>query len=487
MVTYMEKMNIALLTDFYELTMANGYFVADVKDKIVYFDLFFRKVPDDGGFAIFVGLEPIIEYIQNLRFSEEDIAFLRSKKLFDERFISFLADFKFTGDIYAMKEGSVMFANEPVLTVRAPIIQAQFIETYLLLILNHQSLIATKANRIIRAAKNRAVLEMGARRAHGVDAALMGARAAYIAGAVGSSCTLADKLYGVPAVGTMAHSWIQMFDTELEAFKAYARIYPHNTTFLVDTYDTLKSGVQNAIIAAKEVLWPLGIKKCAIRIDSGDLAYLSNKARKILDEAGLTDCKIVVSNSLDEKTITELLLQDAKIDVFGVGERLITSKSEPVFGGVYKLVALEEDGTIIPKIKISDNPAKMTVPHFKKVLRIFDKDTKQPQADLLTLHDEEINVNEPLEIFDPNFTYKRKVIENFYVENMLLPIFLNGTLVYDIPTLEEVRKYCHDSVAGLWDEMKRFEYPHKYYVDLSEKLWSVREELILKSRKSYIS
>lgn len=481
----MDKMNLTLLTDFYELTMANGYFVSDIKDKQVYFDLFFRKIPDDGGFALFVGLEPIIQYIQNLQFTKEDIEFLRSKHLFDEKFLNYLSTFRFTGDIYAMKEGSVMFANEPILIVRAPIIEAQFIETFLLLTLNHQSLIATKANRIVRAAKDRAVLEMGARRAHGADASILGARAAYIAGAIGTSNTLADKLYQVPSVGTMAHSWIQMFDSELEAFKTYARIYPNNTTFLVDTYDTLKSGVQNAIIAAKEVLWPLGIKKCAIRIDSGDLAYLSNKARKILDEAGLTDCKIVVSNSLDEKTITELLLQDAKIDSFGVGERLITSKSEPVFGGVYKLVAVEENKEILPKIKISDNPAKMTVPHFKKVYRIYDKETRQPQADLLTLHDETIDETQPLEIFDPNFTYKRKTFENYYVEEMLHPIFLQGKLVYDVPSIQEVREYCLDNVEHLWGEMKRFEFPHKYYVDLSEKLWTVREEMILKSRKSY--
>ena len=359
-----DKLNMTMLCDFYELTMGNGYFEKGYKDRITYFDLFYRRCPDGGGFAIAAGLEQIVEYIQELHFSEEDIAYLRSRNMFSDAYLNYLANFKFTGDIWAVPEGTPVFPKEPILTVRAPAIEAQLIETYLLLCVNHQSLIATKANRIVRAAEGRAVLEFGSRRAQGPDAAMLGARAAYIGGCHGTACTIADQLFHVKASGTMAHAWVQMFDTEYDAFKAYCEMYPHNATLLVDTYDTLKSGVPNAIKAFNEVLKPLGITQCGIRLDSGDMAYLTQKARKMLDDAGWTDCRISVSNSLDEHIIRDVLRQGAKIDLFGVGERLITARSEPVFGGVYKLVAVEDqEGEIKPKIKISENVGKITTPH----------------------------------------------------------------------------------------------------------------------------
>lgn len=474
----MDKLNLTMLTDFYELTMANGYFESDLKDKICYFDLFFRKNPDQAGFVIAAGLEQVVEYIENLHFTDEDIDFLRGKNMFTDEFLEYLRDFKFTGDIYAVPEGTIVFPNEPILVVRAKAIEAQFIETYLLLAINHQSLIATKANRIVRSAKGRNVLEMGTRRAHGGDAAILGARAAYIGGVDGSACTIADQLYQVPAIGTMAHSWIQMFPSEYEAFEAYAKVYPNNATFLVDTYNVLKSGVPNAVKVVKEILWPQGIKKCAIRIDSGDLGYLSKEARKMLDKAGLVDCKIVASNSLDEYIINELVNNDAQIDSFGVGERLITSKSDPVFGGVYKLTAIEEDGVVIPKIKISENSAKVTTPHFKKLYRFYDRETDKALADLITVHDEVIDDSQDIEIFDPINTWKRKTITNYYAVDLLKPIFINGKKVYQCPDIEEIRKYREDQVNRLWDEVKRFEFPHKYYVDLSLKLWTIKENLI---------
>ncbi|HOI47470.1 MAG TPA: nicotinate phosphoribosyltransferase [Bacilli bacterium] len=477
----MNELNVTMLCDFYELTMSNGYFENNLEDTVCYFDLFFRTVPDSGGFAIAAGLSQVIKYIDQLHFSEDDIKYLRSKNLFSEPFLSYLKTFKFSGDIYAVPEGTVVFPNEPILTVRAKAIEAQFIETFLLLAINHQSLIATKASRIVRAAQGRSVFEFGTRRAHGVTAALVGARAAYIAGVAGSSSTLADVLYGVPAMGTMAHSWVQMFDTEYEAFKVYAQTYPNHSTFLVDTYSVLKSGVPNVIKVVKEVLWPKGIKKCAIRIDSGDIAYLSKASRKMLDEAGLTDCRIVVSNSLDEHLITKLIDQDAKIDVFGVGERLITAKSEPVFGGVYKLSAIEKDGKIIPKIKISENTQKITNPHFKKLYRLYDNETSKAIADLMTVYDEEIDESKPLEIFDPEAPWKKKLVENFYAVSLQTPIYLNGKKVFKEPSLEEVRDYCKAQLDSLWDEVKRFEYPHKFYVDLSKKLWDIKQDLLLHS------
>ena len=475
-----EKLNMTMLCDFYELTMGNGYFEIGYKDRITYFDVFFRKVPDGGGFAIAAGLEQLIDYIENLHFTDEDIAYLRGRKLFSEEFLAYLKDFRFTGDIYAIPEGTPVFPREPLVVVRAPAIEAQLIETFTLLTVNHQSLIATKANRIVRAARGRTVLEFGSRRAQGADAAIIGARAAYIGGCHGTACTISDEIYGVPAGGTMAHAWVQMFDSELEAFKAYCRIYPTNATLLVDTYNTLESGVPNAIRAFNEVLKPMGITKCGIRLDSGDIAYLSQKARKMLDDAGWTECQISASNSLDEYIIRDLLLQDAKIDMFGVGERMITAKSEPVFGGVYKLVAVEKDGEIIPKIKVSENVEKITVPHFKKIYRLYGNDTGKAIADYMTVYDETVDDSHDLEIFDPNATWKKKTVYDFTARELLVPIFINGKRVYDCPPLEQVRDYCKAQVDTLWDEVKRFDNPHTYYVDLSEKLWTIQQDLLHK-------
>jgi nicotinate phosphoribosyltransferase len=476
--------NYTLLCDFYELTMANGYFELGKADEISYFDVFFRKVPDGGGFAIAAGLEQVIEYVKDLKFTEEDIAFLRSKKLFSEEFLNYLRTFRFTGDIYAVPEGTPVFPGEPIMTVCAPSVEAQFIETYVLLALNHQSLIATKANRIVRAAQGRPVMEFGARRAQGASGAIMGSRAAYIGGCAATACAISDKEFGIPATGTMAHSWVQMFDTEYEAFESYCKIYPNNATLLVDTYDVLKSGIPNAIKAFDNVLKPLGIKKCGIRLDSGDITYLSKKARKMLDEAGYTECKIVVSNSLDEVLIRDLMLQGARIDLFGVGERLITAKSNPVFGGVYKLVAVEHDGEIIPKIKISENPEKITNPHFKKVFRIFDNETGTAVADQLCVYDETIDESEPLEIFDPVQVWKTKTVTNFTAKELLVPIFKGGECVYECPTIHEIRDYCKAQIMTLWDEVKRFENPHRYYVDLSRKLWDIKHGLLMNRGKN---
>ena len=477
-----DHMNYTLLCDFYELTMGNGYFQTGIKDQICYFDVFFRNVPDGGGFAIAAGLDQVIDYIENLTFDEEDIAYLRSKNTFSEDFLDYLKTFRFTGDIWAVPEGTPIFPGEPILTVRAPAIEAQFVETFILLTLNHQSLIATKTNRIVRAAEGRPVSEFGSRRAQGADAAILGARASYIAGCAGTACTIADQIYGSPAGGTMAHSWIQMFPDEYTAFKTYCELYPHSATLLVDTYNVLKSGVPNAIRAFKEVLLPQGITHCAIRLDSGDLTYLSRKARKMLDAAGLTDCKIVASNSLDEYIIRDLLLQGAQIDSFGVGERLITSKSEPVFGGVYKLAAVEDkDGHIIPKIKISENASKITNPHFKKVYRLFEKESGKAIGDLICLHDEVLDESQPLELFHPEETWKRKTITNFTAEPLLVPIFHAGKRVYDSPSIEEIRAYCQAQIDRQWDEVKRFENPHTYYVDLSHKLWDIKQALLKSS------
>ena len=474
-----EKLNMTMLCDFYELTMGNGYFKNGYKDCITYFDVFFRRVPDGGGFAIAAGLEQLIDYIENLHFSAEDIEYLRGRKLFCDEFLDYLKDFHFTGDIYAVPEGTPVFPREPLVTVRAPAIEAQLIETFTLLTVNHQSLIATKANRIVRAAKGRVVLEFGSRRAQGADAAIIGARAAYIGGCNGTACTISDQLYGVPAGGTMAHAWVQMFDTEYEAFKTYCQTYPTNATLLVDTYNTLKSGVPNAIRAFNEVLRPLGITKCGIRLDSGDIAYLSREARKMLDEAGWETCQISASNSLDEYLIRDLLMQDARIDMFGVGERLITARSESVFGGVYKLVAVEEpDGTVIPKIKVSENVEKITIPHFKKVYRFFGNDTGKAIADYITLHDETVDDSGDLEIFDPNATWKRKTVYDFNAKELMVPVFLHGKCVYEKPTLQQIQDYCRQQVDTLWDEVKRFDNPHSYYVDLSDKLWQIRHDLL---------
>ncbi len=476
----MNDRNISLLCDYYEYTMGNGYMENNMQDRIVYFDIFYRRVPDRGGFAIAAGLEQLIDYVMNLRFSDSDIDFLRSKGVFGDRFLDYLKDFHFTGDIYAVPEGTPVFPGEPIVSIRANAIQAQILETFALLTINHQTLIATKANRIVRSAEGRIVMEFGSRRAQGTDAAILGARAAYIAVA-GHACTVSEKWYGVPASGTMAHSWVQMFDTELESFKAFCELYPNNATLLVDTYNTLKSGVPNAIKAFKEVLLPKGITKCAIRLDSGDFSFLTRKARIMLDEAGLKDCKIFVSNALDEWLIRDLLEQGACIDAFGVGDKLITAHSEPVFNGVYKLVAIEdEEGNIIPKIKISENTDKITTPHFKKVYRLFDKDG-MAIADQICIHDEDVDFSKPLEIFDPESIWKKKMLVDYTAKELLIPIFKEGELVYDIPSLEHVREYCLQQIDTLWEEVKRFSNPHIYYVDLSKRLWDVKQEMIHRS------
>lgn len=475
--------NLSMLVDFYEFTMSNGYFENNLKDKIVYFDMFFRKNPDNAGFAITAGLEQVIEYIKGLNFNERDIEYLRSRKLFNEEFLDYLLNFKFTGDIYAIQEGTPVFPNEPLLTIRAKVIEAQLIETMLLLTINHQSLIATKANRIKRAAEGREVLELGSRRSQGYDAAIYGARAAYIGGIDGTANTIADEMFGIKAVGTMAHSWIQLFGDEYKAFATYAKTYPDNCILLIDTYNVLKSGIINAIKVSKDILEPQGKEIKGIRLDSGDLAYLSKEVRKILNVNGLEKCKIIASNSLDEYIISDLMTQGACIDVFGVGERLITAKSEPVFGGVYKLVAVEEEGKISPRIKLSENIEKVTNPGYKTVWRLFDKESNKAIADVLTLGDEIIDDSKEYEIFDPVYTWKRKLLTNYYARKIQVPIFINGECVYKLPNLEEIRKYSLKQVDSLWDEVKRFTNPQGYYVDLSEKLWQLKNNMIKEFRR----
>ncbi|ABN52409.1 MAG TPA: nicotinate phosphoribosyltransferase [Hungateiclostridium thermocellum] len=477
-INWNQSENLSMLTDFYELTMGNGYFENGIGDRIAYFDMFFRRVPENGGFAIMAGLAQVIEYINNLKFEDDDIEFLRSKGIFSEDFLKYLKDFKFCCDIWAIPEGTPIFPNEPIITVRGPVIQAQFIETMILLTINHQSLIATKANRIVRAAQGRPVLEFGTRRAQGYDGAVLGARAAYIGGCAGTACAIADRDFGVPASGTMAHSWVQLFPSELEAFRAYARVYPDNCVLLVDTYNVLKSGVPNAIKVFKEEVVPRGFRPKGIRIDSGDIAYLSKEARKMLDEAGFPDCKIVVSNSLDEYIIRDILQQGAQVDIFGVGERLITSKTEPVFGGVYKLVAVEENGTIIPKIKMSENVVKITNPGYKKVFRLFDRKNNKAIADVIVNAGEVIDDSKPYEIFDPDHTWKRKTVTDFYAKELQVQIFDKGKCVYKVPEINEIRDYCREQINTLWDEVLRFENPHKYYVDLSEELWNIKNKLL---------
>ena len=471
--------NLTMLCDFYELTMGNGYFKDGLGERVTYFDIFFRDLPDGGGYAVAAGLEQIVDYVQNLRFGPEDIDYLRGRGLFDEAFLDYLKNFRFTGDIWAVPEGTPIFPGEPVITVRAPAIQAQLLETYMLLEFNHQSLIATKATRICRAADGRAVLEFGSRRAQGIAGAVTGARAAFIGGCAGTACTVSDQIYGVPAAGTMAHSWVQMFDSEYEAFVSYCRSYPTKAVLLVDTYNSLKSGIPNAIRAFNEVLRPMCITSCGIRLDSGDMAYLTQRARKMLDEAGWPGCTITVSNSLDERLITELLHQGAKIDSFGVGERLITAKSSPVFGGVYKLCAVENaQGELIPKIKVSENVGKITNPGFKKVYRFFNRDTGMAEADYICLRHETVDDAQPLEICDPQARWKRKLMENFRAVELQVPVFEKGKLVYELPTLEQIKRNCAYQVSTLWPEVKRFDYPHQYYVDLSEELMELKDRML---------
>ena len=473
------KRNLTMLTDFYELTMAGGYFEEEYTEKTCVFDMFFRKVPDGGGFAICAGLEQLIESLENLRFTPEDIAYLRQCGLFSEAFLDYLANFKFACSVWAIPEGTPIFPGEPIVTVEGPAIQAQLIETVLLVNINHQSLIATKANRIVRAASGRPVAEFGARRAQSYDAAVLGARAAYIGGVTSTSCVMAARDFGIPVSGTMAHSWVQMFPSEYEAFRKYAELYPENCVLLVDTYNVTKSGVPNAIRVFDELLRPAGIRPGGIRIDSGDIAYLSKRARRLLDEAGYPDAKIIVSNSLDEYIVRDLILQDAKVDSFGIGENLITSKSDPVFGGVYKLAAIKnEDGSYVPKIKISESVEKMTVPHRKAVWRIYDDETGKAMADYITLYDEPVETKNGITLFDPVETWKERTFTGCTARNILVPIYEEGRLVYQSPSLEEIHEFCHSQIDALWDEVKRFEYPHRYYVDLSKKLWEERQKLL---------
>jgi nicotinate phosphoribosyltransferase len=473
------NINLSMLCDFYELTMGNGYLESGLGERITYFDVFFRTVPDNGGFAIAAGLEQVVEYIKELHFDDRDIEYLRSKNLFSEKYLDYLKNFKFTGDVWAIPEGTPIFPREPILTVRAPAIQAQLLETYVLLALNHQSLIATKSNRIVRAARGRAVLEFGSRRAQGVDGAVTGARAAFIGGCAGTACAVSDEVYGVPAAGTMAHAWVQMFDSEYDAFAAYCRTYPTNAVLLVDTYNSLKSGVPNAIKAFNDILKPMGIKKCGIRFDSGDMAYLTRRARQMLDDAGWTECKITVSNALDERLITDLFIQGAQIDSFGVGERLITARSEPVFGGVYKLAAVEDaGGKVIPKIKISENVGKITNPGFKRVYRFYDKESGMAEADYICLADEVVDDSQPIVICDPDARWKSKFMDSYTARELQVPVFKNGELVYDLPSLPDIKAYCAKQIETLWPEVLRFDNPHNYYVDLSESLMELKDDML---------
>ena len=477
--------NLTMLVDFYELTMANGYLDNGIGNKIAYFDMFFRRIPDKGGYCIMAGVEQLIEYLSELKFTKNDIEYLRSKNIFSEKFLDYLRNFKFSCDVWAIPEGNPVFPGEPLVTVRGPIIQAQFIETMILLTINHQTLIATKANRICRAAKGRPVMEFGSRRAQGYDGAIYGSRAAIIGGCNSTACTISDKMFNTVAVGTMAHSWVQLFENEYEAFKSWAKTYPDNCIFLVDTYNVLKSGIPNTIKVANEVLKPMGKRPKGVRIDSGDITYLSKEVRKMLDDAGYPDVKIIVSNSLDEYIIRGVLDNGAKVDSFGVGERLITAKSEPVFGGVYKLVAIEEGNKLIPKIKISENTEKITNPGFKKIYRIFDKKTNKAMADLITLNDEVIKETEPLTLFDPIHTWKRKKITNFYAKELMIKIFENGKPIYTSPSVLDIREYAKKELSTLWSEVLRFENPHTYYVDLSYDLWKLKQDMLLRYTKVF--
>jgi len=473
------KLNLSMLVDFYEFTMANGYFLQGCADRIAYFDLFFRRVPDNGGYVIMAGVEQLMDYLCNLSFDDDDVAYLRGKGVFSEGFLDYLKNFKFECDVWAIPEGTPVFPYEPIVKVRGPIIQAQLIETMLLLTINHQCLIATKSSRICRAAAGRPISEFGARRAQGGHAAILGARAAYIGGCASTSCTMSDREFGIPASGTMAHSWVQSFDTEYEAFEAYARLYPERSVFLVDTYNVIKDGVPNAIRASREVLAPKGCRPVAIRIDSGDLTYLSKVARKMLDDAGFHDCKILVSNALDEYLIRGLISQGAQIDAFGVGEKLITSQSEPVFGGVYKLAGVERaDGSVEPKLKLSENTEKITTPGDKNVVRFYNRGDGKAIADVLTLNGEQVDETKPYTLFDPENTWKRKIVSDFYVKQLLTPIILKGERIYDTPPLNEIRDYCQEQVGLLWEEVLRFENPQKYFVDLSQRLWDLKYGII---------
>ena len=475
--------NLSMVMDFYELTMSNGYFRDGVKDVQVAFDVFYRRNPDGGGFAIFAGLEQVADYVEHLHFTDMDIEFLREQNIFCEEFLTYLRNFRFSGSIYAMPEGTVMYPNTPVLTVVAPLIEAQLVETAILLEINHQSLIATKACRIVRAAEGRIVSDFGARRAHNIDSAIYGARAAYIGGVHSTATVLAGQMFDIPVSGTMAHSWVMFYGDEYTAFERYAHTYPDACTLLVDTYDVLESGVPNAIRVAKEVLEPMGKRLKGVRIDSGDLAYLSKRTRTMLDEAGLTDCKIVASNSLDEFTITSLLSQGAKFDIFGVGERLITARSEPVFGAVYKLAAVEQEGKFVPRIKISENVEKITNPGRKRLLRVYDESGKSV-GDLLTLWDDEIPSGEKIRYVDPVHPWRQKYFENCTFRNLIEPLFENGVRVGGHPDVHEIREYVKQQLATeIWEEEQRFENPHTHYVDMSPALYELKMNLLHEERK----
>ena len=483
--TQFNERNLSMGMDMYELTMSNGYFNRDCRDVEAAFDVFYRKNPDNAGFAIFAGLEQVVEYIQNLHFSQEDVEYLRSQKLFSEEFLEYLLHFKFRGDIYAMPEGTVIYPNEPVMTVVAPLIDAQLIETAVLLEINHQSLIATKTNRIVRAAGGKPVSDFGARRAHNVDAAVYGARAAYIGGVVSTATVLAGQMFRIPISGTMAHSWVMCFDSEYEAFKAYAENYPDSTVLLVDTYDVLKSGVPNAIRVAKEILEPQGKRLRGIRLDSGDLAYLSKEARKLLDGAGLEDCTIVVSNSLDEYTIISLNQQEARIDSYGVGEKLITSSSDPVFGAVYKLAAVKRDGFVSPKIKISETPEKITNPGIKEIYRVYDKGGKAV-ADYLAIKGEEIDSAHPVRYVDPVNYWKNRSFVDCTFKPLQKQIFKDGELVYSLPSLEEIRSYVRRQLDHeIWEEEQRFENSHPHYLDMSPAMYELKMGMLHESNKEW--
>ena len=475
-----DERNLTMVMDFYELTMANGYFKDEDKERKVAFDVFYRKNPDNAGYAIFAGLEQIIEYIEKLHFDEDDIEYLRGQGLFGEEFLTYLANFKFRGDIYSFPEGTIMYPNEPVITVVAPLLDAQLVETAILLQVNHQSLIATKTRRIVRSAKGRAVSDFGARRAHNMDAAVYGARAAYIGGAVGTATVLAGQMFNIPISGTMAHSWVMFYRDEFEAFKHYAENYPDATVLLVDTYDVVKSGIPNAIRCAKEVLEPMGKRLKGIRLDSGDLAYLSKKVRKMLDDAGLTDCKIVVSNSLDEWTIMSILEQGGCIDSFGVGERLITAKSDPVFGAVYKIAAVEENGVFQPRIKISENVEKITNPGLKKVYRIYDEN-KKAIADLIAGADEVVDLSKPYRYVDPVKPWKNRYFENCTAVELQQLVVKNGKRVMDRVSIDEIKKYVQDQLTdNIWEEEQRFENPHNHYLDMSPAYYDMKMSLLHK-------
>ena len=476
--TQFDKRNLSMMMDFYEMTMSYGYFHQPNRDVRVAFDLFFRSVPDQGGYAIFAGLQHVIEFVENLSFSDADIAYFRKQNLFSEEFLDFLRGFRFRGDIYAMPEGTIIYPNEPLMTIVAPIIDAQLVETAILAQINHQSLVATKASRIVRAAEGRKVADFGARRAHNMDAATYGARAAYIGGIDMTATVSAGQQFNIPISGTMAHSWVMFFEDEYTAFKKYAEIYPQATVLLVDTYDVLHSGIPNAICIAHEVLAPQGHRLAGVRVDSGDLAYLSKRIRKMLDKAGLEDCKIILSNSLDEFTISSLLLQGARVDSFGVGERLITAKSDPVFGAVYKLVAVEEDGVFQPRIKMSENVEKLTNPGLKDIYRIYDHHGKAV-ADMIAVQGEQIDLTQPFRYVDPRKPWKNRFFEGGSAVNLRRLYVRDGERVEDLPPLEEIRAYVRRQLAEeIWPEEQRFENPHRHYLDMTPDYYELKMGLL---------